>query len=451
MSKALPIKLPELVNEQQYKQTVTDMLAIAKSLGATQAEVGLHCSVGLNVSVRKSEVETLEFNRDKAIGITVYCGQSKGSTSTTDIGADSLRSTVEAAINLAKLTEPDSFAGLADVKDLAQEQKPLDLYHPWDLAVEEAILLATKCEKAALSYDKKIVNSDGATVSTAQAFHVYGNSHGFLGYYPTSRHSLSCSVIAQDQHGMERDYQYTLSRKAAELEGADKIGQEASMRALKRLNAKKLPTQKLPVIFHSQVASGILNHFINAISGGRLFRKTSFLLDSLEQQIFPEFVNLYERPHLLSGLGSAPFDSDGVRTADKDIVKNGVVKSYILSAYSSRKLGMQNTGNAGGVHNLFIDTGNDNLEGLIRKMDRGLLITELMGQGINYVTGDYSRGAAGFYVENGEIQYPVHEVTIASNLRQMFKNLVAVGNDVDKRSSVQTGSLLIDDMMLAGS
>lgn len=451
MSKALPIQLPELVNEQQYKQTVTDMLSIAKSLGATQAEVGLHCSVGLNVSVRKAEVETLEFNRDKAIGITVFCGQSKGTTSTTDISPDSLFSTVEAAINLAKLTEPDSFAGLADIKDLAQEQKPLDLYHPWDLAVEDAIALATKCEKAAMSYDKKIVNSEGATVSTAQAYHVYGNSHGFLGSYPTSRHSLSCSVIAQDQHGMERDYQYTLSRKASELEAAQKIGEEASQRTLQRLNARKLPTQRLPVIFHSLVASGILNHFINAISGGRLFRKTSFLVDSLEQQIFPEFVNLYERPHLLSGLGSAPFDSDGVRTADKDIVKNGVVKSYILSAYSSRKLGMQNTGNAGGVHNLFIDTSKDDLNGLLRKMDRGLLITELMGQGINYVTGDYSRGAAGFYVENGEIQYPVHEVTIASNLREMFKNIVAVGNDVDKRSSVQTGSLLISEMMLAGS
>jgi len=451
MSRALPVQLPELVDEHRYQQTVTKMLAIAKELGATQAEVGLQSSVGLNVSVRKADVETLEFNRDKAIGITVYCGQSKGSSSTTDISDDSIRSAVEAAINLAKLTEADPFAGLAESKDLATELIPLDLYHPWDLAVEDAIELAKQCEKAALSFDRKIVNSEGATVSTAQAYHVYGNSHGFLGFYPTSRHSLSCSVIAQDQNGMERDYQYTLSRKAEELEDATKIGQESAKRSLDRLSAKKLPTQRLPVIFDATIASGILSTFINAISGGRLFRKTTFLLDSLGEQIFPSFVNLYERPHLLSGWGSTAFDGDGVKTTDKDFVKNGVVNSYILSAYTARKLGMQNTGNAGGVHNLFIDTGKDDLKGLLRKMDRGLYITELMGQGINLVTGDYSRGAAGFYIENGEIQYPVHEVTIANNLRNMFKNIVAVGNDVDRRSSIQTGSILIEEMMLAGS
>lgn len=451
MSKALPVKLPEWVDEQRYQDIVAKMLSIAKELGASAAEVGLNSSVGLNVSVRKSEVETLEFNRDKAIGITVYCGQCKGAASTTDISPESLRSTVSAAINLAKLTEADPFAGLADAKDLATEIKSLDLYHPWDLAVEDAILLAKQCEKAALSHDRKIVNSEGATVSTSQAYHVYGNSHGFLGFYPTSRHSLSCSVIAQDPNGMERDYQYTLSRKSSELETAQKIGIEAATRALNRLSAKKLSTQRLPVIFDASIASGIINHFIGAISGGRLFRKTTFLLDSLNEQVFPEWVNIYERPHLLSGLGSAPFDGDGVRTSDKDIVKNGVVKSYILSAYSARKLGMPNTGNAGGVHNVFINTGKDDLPGLFQRMGKGLYITELMGQGINLVTGDYSRGAAGFYIENGQIQYPVHEVTVASNLKQMFKNLVAVGNDLDKRSSIQTGSLLIEDMMLAGA
>lgn len=451
MSRTLPVRLPDFVDEQRYQQIVTDMLDIAKELGASGAEVGLNSSIGLNVSVRKGDVETLEFNRDKALGITVYCGQCKGAASTTDISLESLRSTVSAAINLAKLTEADPFAGLADKQDLATEHKPLDLYHPWDIGVEEAIALAKQCEKAAMSYDRKIVNSEGATVSTAQAYHVYGNSHGFLGFYPTSRHSLSCSVIAQDHNGMERDYQYTLSRNATELEAAQKIGTEAAMRSLARLSAKKLPTQRLPVIFDAQIASGILNHFMNAISGGRLFRKTTFLLDSLNEQVFPEWVQLYERPHLLSGLGSAPFDGDGVRTTDKDLVKDGIVKSYILSAYSARKLGMQNTGNAGGVHNVFINTGKDDLQGLFKRMGKGLYITELMGQGINLVTGDYSRGAAGFYIENGQIQYPVHEVTIASNLRQMFKNLLAVGNDVDKRSSIQTGSLLIDDMMLAGS
>lgn len=451
MNKALPVRLPELVDEQRYQQIVSEMLKIAKELGATQAEVGLHSSVGLNVTVRKADVETLEFNRDKAIGITVFCGQSKGTSSTTDISSGSLRSSVEAAINLAKLTEPDPFAGLADEKDLAKNIMPLDLYHPWDLAVEDAIELAKECEKSALSHDRKIVNSEGATVSTSQAYHVYGNSLGFLGCYPTSRHSLSCSVIAQDQNGMERDYQYTLSRKAEELIDAKQIGRESAIRALERLSAKKLPTQRLPVIFDASIASGLLSLFINAISGGRLFRKTTFLLDSLGTQVFPDFVQLYERPHLLGGLGSAPFDGDGVRTSDKDIVKNGVVNSYVLSAYSARKLGMQNTGNSGGVHNLFIDTGMDDLKALLRKMDRGLYITELMGQGINLVTGDYSRGAAGFYVENGEIKYPVHEVTIANNLRNMFKGIVAVGNDVDRRTSVQTGSILIDEMMLAGS
>ncbi|MGE3318075.1 MAG: metalloprotease PmbA [Candidatus Berkiella sp.] len=451
MSRTLPVELPDFVDEHQYQQIVVDMLAIAKELGASGAEVGLNSSVGLNVSVRKSDVETLEFNRDKVIGVTVYCGQCKGAASTTDISRESIRSTVTAAINLAKLTEPDPFAGLADKNDLATELKPLDLYHPWDIGVEQAIALAKQCEKAAMSHDKKIVNSEGATVSTAQAYHVYGNSHGFLGFYPTSRHSLSCSVIAQDHNGMERDYQYTLSRKSHELEAAQKIGTESAARALARLSAKKLPTQRLPVIFDASIASGILSHFINAISGGRLFRKTTFLLDSLDQQIFPDYVQIFERPHLLAGLGSAPFDGDGVRTADKDIVKDGIVKSYILSAYSAKKLGMQNTGNAGGVHNLFIKTGNDDLKDLFQRMGRGLYITELMGQGINLVTGDYSRGAAGFYIENGEIQYPVHEVTIASNLKQMFQNLVAVGKDVDRRSSIQTGSLLIDDMMLAGS
>ncbi len=451
MSKALPIKLPELVDELRYQSIVTQMLAIAQKLGATQAEVGLHSSIGLNVSVRKAEVETLEFNRDKAIGITVYCGQSKGSASTTDISTDSLHKTVEAAINLAKLTEADPFAGLANKEDLAMHIPALDLYHPWDIRVGEAIALAKDCENAALGYDKKIVNSEGATVSSAQAYHLYGNSHGFLGYYPTSRHSLSCSVIAQDQSGMERDYEYTTSRKATELEVAEQVGKAAALRTLKRLNAQKIPTQRAPVIFHATIASGILSHFINAISGGRLFRKTTFLLDSLGQQIFPSFVQLYERPHLLSGLGSAPFDHDGVKTTDKDFVKDGIVKSYILSAYSARKLNMQTTGNSGGVHNLFIEPGIDDLPALLRKMDRGLLITEVMGQGINLVTGDYSRGAAGFWVEKGEIQYPVHEVTIASNLRQMFANLISVGNDVDKRSSIQTGSLLIADMMLAGA
>lgn len=450
MNNALPCQLNEFVDEATYQQMVTDMLKMAKDLGADQAEVGAHASIGLNVTVRLNEVETLEFNRDKAIGITVYIGQRKGSASTTDISQGSLKSTVEAAVSLARMTEVDPFAGLAAPMDMAQEIKSLELYHPWDLTVEDAIRLTKACEQNALSYDKRIVNSEGSTLSSTQSYHVYGNSHGFLGYYPTSRHSVSCTVIAEDARGMERDYQYSVSRAKESLDKMEKIGKEAGERAVRRLSAKKLPTQRIPVLFHATVASGLLSHFIGAISGGRLFRKTSFLLDSLNKPLFGKHIHIYERPHIKSGIGSAPFDSDGVATSDKDIVVEGEVRSYILSAYSARKLNLQNTGNAGGVHNVFIKPGEDDFESLLKKMDKGLVVTELMGQGINLVTGDYSRGAAGFWVENGQIQYPVHEITIAGNLRNMFKQLVAVGNDVDKRSNIQTGSLLIEEMMLAG-
>lgn len=451
MNNALPCRLNEFVNESTYQQMVDDMLKMAKQLGADQAEVGAHASIGLNVTVRLNEVETLEFNRDKAIGITVYVGQRKGSASTTDISPASLKSTVEAAISLARMTQPDPFAGLAEAIEMAQDIKPLELYHPWDLTVEEAIRLSKTCEQNALAFDKKIVNSEGSTLSSAQSYHVYGNSHGFLGYYPTSRHSLSCTVIAEDAKGMERDYQYTVARAKELLDKAEKVGIEAGERAVRRLSAKKLPTQRVPVLFHATVASGLLSHFIGAISGGRLFRKSSFLLDSLNKPVFGKHIHIYERPHIKGGMGSAPFDSDGVATKDKDIVLEGEVKSYILSAYSARKLNLINTGNAGGVHNLFIKPGEEDCDALLKKMNRGLLVTELMGQGINLVTGDYSRGAAGFWVENGQIQYPVHEITIAENLQNMFKRLVAVGNDVDKRSNIQTGSLLIEEMTLAGT
>lgn len=449
---ALPVELNEFVDEAKYHQIVKDVLAHAQSLGASQSEVGLISSVGLNVNVRKSEVDTLEFNRDKAIGVTIYLNKSKGSASTTDIHPDSLRSTVEAALHLAKLTESDPFAGLADESEMALKPKDLKLYYPWSIPVEEAIALATRCEKSAFSMDKRINNSEGANFATTQSYRVYGNSHGFIGSYPSSRHTLSCTMIASDsENNMERDYDYTVARDPKLLESAEEIGEKAALNVLKRLDARKINTQKTPVLFHSKVASSLIGHCLTSISGSRLFRKTSFLQDSLDKVIFPEHINLFEEPHLVGALSSTWFDSDGVATRDKHFVKEGRVSNYVLSAYSARKLNMTNTGNAGGVHNLKISHGGDDFNALLKKMGKGLVVTELMGQGVNLVTGDYSRGASGFWVENGEIQFPVHEITIAGQLKEMFKHMVAVGNDVDKRSSVQTGSILIHEMMVAGS
>lgn len=451
MDKALPTHLSDFVDESSYHQIVEDMLHQAKKLGATDAEVDLGASIGLDITVRKAETETLEFNRDKAIGLTVYVGKRKGSASTTDIKPNSITSTVEAAINLAKLSEEDPFAGLASKEEMAQIHSSLDLYHPWDLSVNDAIEVAKICEQNALAYDKRISNSEGATINSTHAYHVYANSHGFLGFLPSTRHSLSCTVIAKTLQGMERDYQYTLSRNAQELVSAPQIGTEAAQRTLKKLNARKIATQQVPVLYEASIASGLISHFMAAISGGRLFRQSSFLVDSLDKKIFQDFVHIYERPHIMRGLNSSYFDNDGVATFDKDFVREGIVKSYILSAYSARKLGMPNTANAGGVHNLFVEPGKENFNELIKKMHKGVIVTELMGQGVNLVTGDYSRGFSGFWVENGEIQYPLHEMTVAGNLRTIFKNLVAVGNDVDKRSNIQTGSLLIEQMIVAGT
>lgn len=450
MDKALPITLNEFVDEVKYQQLSQDMLQIAKKLGATQAQVSLHASIGLNVTVRKQEVETLEFNRDKAVSITVYIGKRKGSASTTDIHERSLYAAVEAAVNLAKMTEEDPFSGLAENHQMAKEIVPLDLYHPWDLTVDEAVRSAKTCEKSGFAFDKKIVNSEGASLSSSQSYHVYANTHGFLGCYPTSRHSLSCTMIAQDAKSMERDYEYTVSRHVNGLEPADKIGKEAAQKAVKRLSARKIATQKTPVVFHSSIASGLIGQFIGAISGGRLFRKSSFLQDSMGKQVFPAHMHIYERPYLKGELSSASFDGDGVATWDKDFIKEGIVNNYVLGVYSARKLNLVTTGNSGGVHNLFVHPGEDDFEALLRKMNKGLLVTELMGPGINLVTGDYSRGATGFWVENGEVQFPVHEMTIAANMRDMFKNLVSVGMDVDNRGGIKTGSLLIEEMMLGG-
>ena len=436
---------------ENYQETVKEVLNIAKELGADQSEVGLISSMGLNVCVRMNEVDTLEFNRDKTMGITVYSKQRKGSASTTDFDPQALRATVEMAMHLAQLTESDPYSGLADREEMATEQKDLKIYFPWEVSVDEAIAIAKECEQSAFSYDRKIKNSDGAMVSTGQSYRVYGNSHGFMGAYPSTKHVISCTVIAEDENKeMERDHDYTIARSSEKLESPEWVGKKAAEQAVKRLKARKIPTQKVPVIFHAKVATSLWGHFLTAISGGRLFRKTSFLLDSMGQRIFPEHIDLYEEPHLMGGFSSVMFDDDGVATREKYFVKQGKVENYLLSAYSARKLNMKSTGNAGGVHNLKVSHGNDSFEDLVKKMHRGLIVTELMGQGVNLVTGDYSRGASGFWVENGEIQYPVHEITIANQLKSLFQQCVAVGNDIDKRQSIRTGSVLVEEMMVAG-
>lgn len=432
------------------QQLAEDVLKNAREKGATACEVDVSEGFGQSVTVRCDEVETIEFNRDKGIGITVYSGQRKGYASTSDFSAKALRDTVQAALDIARFTAEDDCAGLADAALMAKDCPDLDLYHPWDLSVEAAIETASQCEQAAFEASEKISNSEGASVSTQQAHFVSANSLGFMGGYPTSRHYVSCSVIAGEQEAMQRDDWYTTHRDPSQLEGPASVGRVAAERAVARLGGRKVKTGDYPVLFEAPLAAGLLGSLVHAASGGALYRKASFLLDHLGKQIMPDFVQISERPHIRCGLGSSAFDSDGVATTDREVVANGVLQGYFLSTYTARKLGMQTTGNAGGSHNLIIRPGDLDFDGLLGKMNRGLLVTELLGHGINYVTGDYSRGAAGYWVENGKIAYPVEEITIAGNLREMFAGIAAVGNDVRIRGSKQTGSILIDRMTIAG-
>jgi PmbA protein len=432
------------------QQLATDVLAHAKAKGASACEVDVSEGFGQSVAVRCDEVETIEFNRDKGIGITVYDGQRKGYASTSDFSPQALRETVEAAIAIARFTAEDDCAGLADAALMAINFPDLDLFHPWALGVDEAIALARRSEQAAFAASPLVSNSEGASVSTQQAHFVAANSHGFMGGYPTSRHYISCSVIAGEQDAMQRDDWYTTRRSAAELDDPESVGRTAAERAVARLGGRKVKTGEFPVLFEAPLAAGLLASLVHAASGGALYRKSSFLVDHLGRKIMPDFVNIVERPHIPRGLGSATFDSDGVATADRDVVRGGVLEGYFLSAYSARKLGMQTTANAGGSHNLIITPGEHDRAGLLALMGRGLLVTELLGHGINYVTGDYSRGAAGYWVENGKIAYPVEEITIAGNLKAMLAGIVAVGRDVLVRGSKQTGSILIDRMTVAG-
>ena len=437
--------------QDKLRQLAADVLRHARELGATACETDVSEAFGQSVTVRKDEVETIEYNRDKGIGVTVYLGQQRGHASTSDFSPAALRATVAAALSIAKFTAPDPCAGLPDEKLLAKKAMDLDLYHPWQVSVEDAIDIARRCEQAAFAVSPLVKNSEGASVSMQQSQFVSANSLGFMGGFPTSRHFVSCAVIAGEGDAMQRDDWYTSNRNPARLAAPEAIGDYAARRALSRLGARRLKTRSVPVLFEAPLAVGLIGSLVQAVSGGALYRKSSFLLDSLGQQMFPKHVQISERPHLKGAQASSPFDDDGVATRDREVVEDGVLQGYFLSTYSARKLGMQTTGNAGGSHNLIVKPGDLDLEGLLRQMDTGLLVTELLGQGVNYVTGDYSRGAAGYWVENGRIAYPVHEITIAGNLRDMFKGIVAIGNDVMVRGSKQTGSILIDRMTVAGS
>ena len=432
------------------KTVVNDLLQEAKSLGASAAEAGLSVESGLSVTVRMGEVETIEHNRDKALGITVFFGEKKGSASTSDFSTKAIKETVKAACDIARFTEADTYAGLPDEAMLAKDIPELDLYHPWPVSAEEAVELAKECEDVARAEDKRITNSEGGSVSSHSGIRVYGNSLGFLNGYQTSRHSMSCTVIAEQDNAMQRDYWYSVDRDASKLEKASEIGRHAAEKTVSRLGAKHMTTCEVPVIFKAEVARGLVSHFLSGIRGGAQYRKASFLLDKMGQQIFPQNIQFDERPHIKGALGSVPYDNEGVATLPRELVKDGVLQGYVLDSYAGRRLNMPSTGNAGGIHNLFINHDDVSLEAMIKDMGKGLLITEVMGQGVNNVTGDYSRGASGFWIENGEIQYPVEEFTLASTLQQMFMGLQQVGNDLDHRGSIITGSWLIDHMMVAG-
>jgi PmbA protein len=448
---------------EQFQQYVDDALTFARSLGASDAGVEVSEGVGLSVSVRKGEVENVERNRDKSMGVTVYIGQRRGNASTSDFSRAALEQTVRAAHDIARFTAEDPAAGLPEAEDLAlgsAAERDLDLFHPWAIDAEQAMQVALRCEAAALGVDPRITNSEGAGVSAQQSHFFAGNSRGFRGGYASSRHSLSVAPIASlparrgSGEDMQRDAWYSSMRSPDELAAPEAVGRYAAERALSRLNAHKIKTCEVPVLFESSLASGLLGAYVQATSGGALYRKSSFLIDSLGTTVLPDHVDIHEDPHQPRGKGSAPFDDEGVLTRRRDVVKGGVVQGYFLSTYSARKLGMRTTGHAGGSQNLLFSSrlthSGDTLDAMLKKLDRGLFVIELMGQGVNYVTGDYSRGAAGFWVENGRMQYPVHEITIAGNLREMFKRIVAVGADAYTMGSKTIGSVLIERMKIAG-
>ena len=440
-----------LDNSSHLQSLSQEILKQAAQFGATQAEVCIAANKGFSVSAHAGEVETVEYNQDKVIEISVLFGKRRGSSSLSDLRPEAVKAAVEAACHIAKFTDEDKDAGLADKQELAFNYPQLELSYPWNISVNDAIELACQCEREAVACDKRIMSAEEVRVVTADSFYLYANSQGFIGHFPYTRHEISCVLVAKEGDDMQRDYSYTISSNPKKLESISTIAKQAAERTVRRLGARRLPTSKTPVIFLADEARSLLGHFAAAIQGGSLYRKSSFLLNQLEKKIFPDWVWLQEQPHLVGALASAPFDNDGVATRSNIFIENGVLRNYALGVYAARKLGMKTTGNAGGTHNLIMKPGNKNLTQLLKTMDKGLLITELMGNGVNLLTGDYSRGVGGYWIENGELQYPVHEITVAGKLQDIYKRMIEVGSDVDVRGNIHTGSILIEEMMVAGS
>ncbi len=439
------------LDQKELEDIVLLILDEAKKQGADQAEAAASHDIGLCATARLGDVESLEYTNDRGVGITVYKDQKKGNASTSDFSPVALREAVGKACTFANFTAADEHAGLADADLMAQDIPDLDLAHDWHLQSDAAIRYAIECEDAARSFDKRITNSEGATVNSSGGVRVYGNSHGFLGGYPKTSHSISCVVIGEADGAMERDYWYSAARDAADLESPAEIGRIAAERTVHRLGGRKVKTGNAPVLFAPEVARGFVGHAIGAIAGGAQYRRSTFLLEAAGEQIFPEFMQIQERPHTRKGMASAPYDAEGVATSDRDVVKDGILQGYVLSSYSARRLGLQTTGNAGGTHNLLIPGNAADMAELMRAMGRGLLVHELIGSGVNAVTGDYSRGVTGYWIENGEIAHPVHEVTIAGNLKDLYRRITAIGNDQDLRGGIRCGSLLVESMTIAGA
>jgi PmbA protein len=441
----------EELDQARLEGIVQLMLDEAKALGAHQAEAAASHDIGLSVTARLGDVESLEYTNDRGVGITVYRDGRKGNASTSDFSTAALRETVAKAVSFASFTEADENAGLADADRMAAEIVNLDLSHPWHIEAEDAIRIAIECEAVARGSDERITNSEGASVSSSCSARAYGNSHGFLASYPRTSHSISCVMVGSSNDDMQRDFHYSTARDAADLEDVESIGRKAAARTVARLGARKLETTTAPVLFAPDVARGFIGHAVAAMAGGAQYRRSSFLLDAAGEQIFSDFVQIQERPHIPKAMASMPFDGEGVATVDRDLVVNGVLQGYILSSYSARRLGLETTGNAGGPHNLLVPGNATDMQSLIESLDRGLLVQELIGQGVNPVTGDYSRGAAGFWIEDGQIAFPVHEVTIAGNLRNLYLGITAIGNDQDLRGGIRCGSVLVEEMAIAGS
>lgn len=439
------------LGQQELEALVQSALDEARRRGVDQAEVAASHDIGLFATARLGDVENLEYTNDRGVGITVYKNGCKGNASTSDISPDSIREVVRKACAFATYTAADPHSGLADAELMCREIPDLDLDYAWPIDSSDAIAMAIACEKSALDYDPRINNSEGATVSTSRGTRAYGNTHGFIGSYTKSSHSINCVVLGSVNGEMQRDFHYSAARDPADLEALEYIGETAAQRTVQRLGARKIKTTKAPVLFVPELARGFIGHAIGAVSGGAQYRRSSFLLDALGEKIFPEFVSIRERPHLPKGMASAPFDAEGVATFDRDIVTAGVLSGYVLGSYAARRLGMQSTANAGGTQNLIVPGNSGPLAELIREMGTGLIVEELIGQGVNAVTGDYSRGVVGRWVENGEISFPVHEVTIAGNLRDLYARIAAIGSDQDLRGGIRCGSLLVEEMTIAGS